>query len=345
MYTEEQRAYHATTLAVESDYRKLKELRGRYQSWSAAWEAIKSSHPTVSRDAQWEELETLGIKLILREDDDFPELLREIPWPPFGIYVKGDLPAKSATGVAIVGTRRATPQGKKFAGRLARDLAARGVTIVSGLALGIDAAAHAAAVGVGGKTVAVLGNGLDRTYPREHERLAKEILEANGAIVSEYPPHTPSLPYRFLERNRIVSGLSRGTIVVEAPESSGALATARFALEQNREIFVVPGPVEHPSYVGSHELIKAGATLITNAGDVSTALNLEAAPRTPVARNRALDEKASAILNVLQTAGASLGVQAITDRTGIDVITVTQTLGYLTIEGFVRDENGKFTLA
>ena len=170
--------------------------------------------------------------------------------------------------IAIVGTRRATPDGKSTARRFAAELARAGIVIVSGLAFGVDAAAHEGCLDAEGKTVAVLACGLANIYPRNNEPLAKKILAQGGAIISEYPPDMPAYPSRFLERNRIVSGLSKGTLVIEAPERSGSLATARFALEQNRDVFVVPGPIAHPNFKGSHALIRQGAELVTTPEDI-----------------------------------------------------------------------------
>ncbi|MEK7481868.1 MAG: DNA-processing protein DprA, partial [Patescibacteria group bacterium] len=172
----------------------------------------------------------------------YPALLREIPNAPEKIYILGKLPPEESLKIAIVGTRKATDQGRIIAKKLAEKLTNLGIVIVSGLAMGIDTAAHEGAVVANGKTIAVLANGLDKIYPAQNENLAKKILELNGAIISEYEPGKPALEHQFLERNRIVSGLSVATIVIEAPERSGSLVTARLAAEQGREVFVFPGP-------------------------------------------------------------------------------------------------------
>ena len=178
------------------------------------------------------------------------------------------------TPIAIVGTRRATPEGKIIAKRFARELTSYGIPIASGLAFGIDAAAHEECVATGGATIAVLAGGLDAIYPGSNAALAQKILARHGCIISEYPLGSPPLPYRFLERNRIISGISRGTLVVEAPENSGSLATARYALEANREVFVVPGSTLHPNFKGSHRLIRQGAELVTTPEEIFEAYGI-----------------------------------------------------------------------
>jgi len=335
-------SYNALALIARGEYRVLKNLWDAHGSWERALQNL-TPRPPIDVRREWEKLESFGITLLLSSDAEFPPELREIPWPPFGIYLRGAL-SMTDLRIAIVGTRNATPGGKKFAGSVARALALRGITVVSGLAFGIDAAAHTAVTEVGGRTVAVLATGLDQIYPREHERFAVHILEKGGALVSEYPIGSPSLPRRFLERNRIVSGLSRGILVVEAPESSGALATARFALEQNREVFVSPGPPEHPNYIGSNELIKTGATLVTGVNDILNALNLEGTTNETKERNTAadLDGNEKAMLNVLKAAGAPLGAQAIAERASLPVPLVNRTMSFLVIRGIVNEIAGKY---
>ncbi len=200
-------------------------------------------------------------------DAAYPGRLAMIPDPPPFLYVRGALPPSDEPALAIVGARRATPAGAIMTQALSHSLAAMGFTIVSGLARGIDAAAHRGALTAAARTVAVLGCGVDRTYPPEHAPLRREI-EATGAVVSELPLGAPPLPYHFPRRNRIVSGLSLGVIVSEAGQKSGALITARFALEQNREVFAVPGSIKNGKHQGAHGLIKQGAKLVETAGDV-----------------------------------------------------------------------------
>ncbi len=200
-------------------------------------------------------------------DVTYPSRLAMIPDPPPLLYVRGTLPSCDDHAVAIVGSRKATPSGILMTQELSHSLAAMGFTIVSGLARGIDAAAHRGALTAKAKTVAVVGCGVDRTYPPEHQQLRNEI-EVNGAVVSELPLGSPPLPYHFPRRNRIISGLSLGVIVSEASQKSGALLTARFALEQNREVFAIPGAVNNGKHQGAHGLIKQGAKLVEEARDI-----------------------------------------------------------------------------
>lgn len=216
----------------------------------------------------------LGADLLILDDGTYPALLREIFDPPIVIYVKGAWSdCLERPCIAIVGSRKSSTYGQNAALMLARDLAQRGVTIVSGFARGIDAAAHRGALEAGGRTVAVLGTGIDRCYPRDHGKLAGDILHGGGAIVTQFPLGTPPVSENFPYRNRIISGLSLGTVVVEAAENSGSLITARLAIEQNREVFAVPGNITSRNSFGTNYLIKgAGAKLVQQWQDVATEL-------------------------------------------------------------------------
>ena len=208
-----------------------------------------------------------GIGILSPQDTNYPQLLRHLNDPPLVLFVKGNLKREDYLAVAIVGTRHPTPYGLKQAERLAADLAAAGFTIISGLARGIDAAAHRGALRVGGRTIAVLASGLLRIYPPEHRALASKIQE-QGALLSEALPNAPPVGQRFPKRNRIISGLAWGTIVVEAGDQSGALITAHHALEQGREVFAVPGRVDDRTARGCNRLIRDGATTVLDAEDV-----------------------------------------------------------------------------
>ena len=197
----------------------------------------------------------------------YPEILREIADPPLVLYARGSVATLDLPAIAIVGTRHPSFYGLQMAEGLAGDLAERGIAVASGLARGIDGAAHRGCLASGGRTLAVLGSGIDVIYPREHRRLAEEIARA-GLVLSEYPPGTPPAPRNFPVRNRIISGLALGTVVVEAREASGSLITARAALEQNREVFALPGNVTSPASVGPNYLIKEGAKLVQSWRDI-----------------------------------------------------------------------------
>jgi DNA processing protein len=241
-----------------------------------------------------ERVRALGAEILLLDDGVYPSLLREIFDPPITLYVKGAWEAcLDAPCVAMVGSRRCSTYGQNAAQWLARDLAGRGVTIVSGLARGIDAAAHRGALEAGGRTVAVLGTGVDQIYPREHKRLAEEILAGGGALVSEFPLETPPAPQNFPYRNRVISGLSLGVLLVEAAENSGSLITARMAMEQNREVFAVPGNITSKNSFGTNYLIKgAGAKLVQQWQDVAAELPPDMAARLlpPETKEKATEE-------------------------------------------------------
>jgi len=222
-------------------------------------------------------MEEHSIRLLLLEDEEYPLALRSIPDPPLYLFVRGHLQERDEVAVAIVGTRHATEYGRGLAHSFGRDLARRAVTVVSGLARGIDTAAHRGALEGGGRTFAVCGCGLDVVYPSENKKLMEDIA-CNGAAFSEFAPTVHPEPWHFPARNRIISGLSAGTIVVEAAERSGALITSDFALEQGREVFAVPGNVHKGQSKGCHGLIKQGATLVENVDDVIQALNNQALP-------------------------------------------------------------------
>lgn len=217
-----------------------------------------------------------GIALLGRADPGFPELLRHIPDPPLAIFSRGARPRTDLPVVALVGARRCSRLGREVAYQLAREIGAAGIGVASGLALGIDSAAHQGALDApgGSGTIAVLGSGLARIYPRRNASLAERMLGAGGTLISEYPPATFPAKHRFPERNRLISGLSHGIVVVEAGERSGSLITARMALEQGREVMAVPGPVTGGTSRGCHRLLREGATLVECAGDVFEALNL-----------------------------------------------------------------------
>jgi DNA processing protein len=286
-----------------------------------------------------------SINKAVSDDPNFPKLLREIPDPPKDLNYLGELPGADEIMVAIVGTRKATAEGKLTAKRIAKDLAEKGLTIVSGLALGIDAAAHEGALAGRGRTVAVLGNGLPEIYPRQHYGLAKKILENKGCIFSEYAPGTPAMPHQFLERNRIVSGLTLATVIVEAPIRSGSMVTARLAIEQGREVLVMPGPAEHPNYRGSHLLIRNGARLVTDAADIMEDLGLTMPEneKTKAERIGNLTAESRLIVGILKDK-KSLSIDKIIELTKLETQVVNQELTFLLFDGVVAEKNGKFGL-
>lgn len=278
---------------------------------------------------------------------DYPTLLKEIPGAPQSFYIRGSLPANDAPCIAIVGTRKATSSSKEMARDIAAQLCEHGCVIVSGLALGIDAAAHEGALAANGKTVAVLGNGIDSIYPAAHETLAMRILENGGGILSEYAPGTPAYPNQFLARNRIISGLCVATVIIEAPKRSGTLVTAKHALDQGREIFVVPGPAIHPHFQGSHELIRVGARLVRDANDILEDLAFTFPNIASLSTSFSYTPKDGAeqtILNILQTTSHPLTVDELVEATKLETHIISQKLTFLSLENLVEEIHGMFKL-
>lgn len=256
--------------------------RGELESLRLRPEAVESIRARDCFEQAAEESKrarAIGADILLLDDGVYPALLRETFDPPITLYAKGAWgECLERPCVAIVGSRRCSTYGQNAALMLGRDLAQRGVTIISGLARGIDAAAHRGALEAHGRTVAVMGTGLDQIYPRDHKRLADEILDGGGALVSEFPLGTPPAPQNFPYRNRVISGLSLGVVIVEAAENSGSLITARLAMEQNREVFAVPGNITSRNSFGPNYLIKgAGAKLVQQWQDVASELPPEIA--------------------------------------------------------------------
>lgn len=239
-------------------------------------ESIESIIKSEFADAaakEFERVKALGGDILILDDGSYPAYLREIADPPLTLYVLGDWQGCfDRPGVAIVGSRKASTYGENAAELLSGDLAARGICVISGLARGIDAAAHKGAIRAGGRTIAVMGTGIDSVYPRENTRLVREILESGGAVISQFPLGTPPIGENFPYRNRIISGLSLAVLIVEATENSGSLITARLAAEQNREVMAVPGNITSRNSFGTNYLIKAGAKLVQQWQDVVTEL-------------------------------------------------------------------------
>ncbi len=288
---------------------------------------------------------------------EYPSLLKEISDAPKMFYLIGELPNDPPAGgpkIAIVGTRKAGMAGRRFAKELARKLTESGVIVVSGLAMGIDTAAHEGAVLAGGKTIAVLANGLDKIYPTQNENLAKKILELGGALISEYEPSMPVMQHQFLERNRIVSGLSIATIVIEAPERSGSLVTARLAAEQGREVFVVPGSIDNPNYRGSHQLIRDGAVLVSSIEDILEDLG-EKIPNSKsqitnkfqtlnFQLDKISDENQLLIIETIKKSGEPLAIDEIIEITKLEPRVVNQSIAFLIIDGIIKETGGKYSL-
>ncbi len=292
----------------------------------------------VDRDLEW--LAGPGRTLLTVDDPRYPRQLAAAGGMPAALFVRGDPIHLSRPQVAIVGSRAATATGCETAFAFAAELAAFGFTITSGLATGIDAAAHRGALAVGGVTVAVCGTGLDRVYPPGHERLAEEIAAA-GALISEFPTGTPPAPGNFPRRNRLMSGLSRGVLVVEAAARSGSLITARLAGEQGREVMAVPGSIHNPQSRGCHRLIKDGAALVESVDDVLAALGatrLAAAAECAENPQAPLDSEAEMLLNALGF--EPTGLDRLVQRTGMTARSVLAKLQLLELEDRVESLAG-----
>ncbi|MBA3711979.1 MAG: DNA-protecting protein DprA [Pyrinomonadaceae bacterium] len=287
-------------------------LRGELERLRLRPETIESVMLRNCDEAAAKELEAMrampDADVLVLDDGTYPALLREIPDPPITLYVRGQWAAcLDAPCIAIVGSRGCSVYGRNVALALARELAGRGVTIVSGLARGIDAAAHRGALEAKGRTVAVLGTGIDEVYPRDHRKLAEEILEGGGALVSQFPLGTPPVPENFPYRNRIISGLSLGVVLVEAAENSGSLITARLAMEQNREVFAVPGNITSRNSFGTNYLIKgAGAKLVQQWQDVAAELPSEIAAKLLPPEPKRKGRGGARALDVIEPADLSL---------------------------------------
>ncbi len=293
-------------------------------------------------DAVDEELaliETNGVRVVTFADAAYPAPLKEIYDPPPVLYVKGAMfDHKATAAVAVVGTRHPTHYGLKMAGAIARDLAGMGVAVVSGIARGCDTAAHKGALSINGMTAAVLGTGIDEVYPKENKRLYDEIAE-KGVLISEFPMGTKPMPYNFPQRNRIISGLSKAVCVVEAPFRSGALMTARLALDYNREVFAVPGPATSPKSAGTNKLIKDGAPLVENAEDIMKNLGLLIPTRAKKDEAPEAQGDERLVLNAL--GGDAVHIDAIMAKTGLAVTKAMSLLLEMELKGLIEQMPGK----
>ncbi len=255
------RGFHAKRLL------QLMEALGSLEAVLGSSDRIRSAVAHFPLKQEMQLIQRQGVELVSYFNNDYPSQLKEIPDPPILLYKKGEL-QREGLAVAIVGSRNASYYGTRIAKRWASQLAPYGIIVVSGMARGIDTMAHEGILTAGGRTIAVLGGGLGNIYPEENHPLAERIAERQGAVISEFPMQTPPWPIHFPQRNRIISGLSVGVIVVEAAEKSGALITARTALEQGRDVFAVPGSIDSPNSMGTHQLIQQGAKLVTCVRDV-----------------------------------------------------------------------------
>jgi DNA processing protein len=330
---------------------RISQLREYFGTLQAAWKApqgqlrqagldsrtiaaLTAGRAIIAPDAEMDRLTRHGVQVLVHEDPPYPPRLREIyDYPPV-LYVKGGLPSQDEPSLAIVGTRRPTIYGRQVTEEIVADLARSGVTIVSGLARGIDSVAHRAALDAGGKTIAVFACGLDIVYPSENARLAQAIME-QGAILSEHPLGVKPRPESFPLRNRIMSGLSLGVLVVEAGDKSGALITAQQALEQNREVLAIPGSILSPTSRGTNRLIQDGAKLVRDYTDILQELNLTMVVHQAELRDFSpADDIESAIL--MQLGPEPNHIDEICRRSGLAMPAVSSTLAMLELKGMAK---------
>src|SRR4051812_17243731 len=324
--------------ALDAPVATLRDVQGVGTKIADRISKARRDHDAV---AELERCRRSDVRVVTSNDPLYPPPLQDIPDPPFLLYLKGTYEPRDQLAIALVGSRRCTPYGLRVAERLASSLARVGITVVSGLARGIDAAAHRGALKAGGRTLAVMANGLGGVYPPEHEKLAAEVA-ASGALISESAMRQEPIAGLFPQRNRIISGLCLGVVVVEATPRSGSLSTAHHAMEQNREVFAVPGPVDSLASRGCHRLIRDGARLVETVDDILEELGplvrevRTAADETPVRHpaELALSDQERSLLGQLDDRPA--GVDELIVRTGLVASQVMATLSVLELKRLVR---------
>lgn len=329
--------FHTAQNVWQATYHQLKDLDGVGDKFI---EEFVEKRDSLNLEAILDNLTKKNIKTTTILDQDYPDNLRLIYDPPPVLFYQGQWDENDSQAFAIVGSRKATVYGRKVAEQFGRELAQHGFVIVSGLARGIDSAAHQGCLAAGGRTIAVLGSGSDVIYPRENIKLAEQIKE-NGIIITEYPPGTPPWKGNFPARNRIIAGLSLGVLIVEAAIKSGALITADFALESGREVFAIPGPITSPNSQGTNNLIKQGAKLVNQVGDI---LEEFSAPEASVAAfeqqklfNLTPDEQA--VYNCLSW--EPVRIEELIEKTGWTASRVQTVLTFLELSGLIEQLPGR----
>ena len=324
-------------IAFSSDAQRLKQA-GIEEN--VAYEFI-AERSNINPDKIIEQMNKENIKIIKIEDMAYPKLLSNIYDPPQLLYYKGEISKQDEFSLAVVGTRKYTNYGKQAVEDITKDLVLSSITIVSGLALGIDALAHNAALEVNGRTIAVLGSGLDKQniYPSSNRYLADKILATNGAIVSEFPIGTPPLRHHFPQRNRLISGLTLGVLIIEAGENSGALITAYHALEQNREVFAVPGTIYSPSSQGTNYLLKQGSHLVTSARDILEILDLKEVTSFMKSK-KIIPETEEEKQIIVHLTNEPIHVDELIRLTKLDTAKINSTLTIMEMKGMVKNLGG-----
>ncbi|HLZ70466.1 MAG TPA: DNA-processing protein DprA [Dehalococcoidia bacterium] len=334
---------------------RYERLERAFGSLAAAWEAssgelraagldersvtaVEAQRPRISPEAELAALQRLGVEALTWHDDRYPRLLKESFDRPPVVYIRGSLLPEDDLALAVVGTRRMSRYGQQVTEQLVPELVGAGITIISGLARGVDATAHAAAVRAGGRTLAVMANGVDIVYPAAHERLARQIVE-HGALVSELPLGTRPIKDAFPRRNRIIAGLSLGVVITEAPERSGALLTGKLAADDNRDVFAVPGSIYSPMSAGANALIQEGARLVRTADDILSELNLSAVVQQAELAAAVPEGAAeSALLGLLGVEPTH--IDEVTRASRLSAAEVSSGLALLELKGYVRQVGG-----
>ena len=350
---------HGLNLLPQFGPARLNLLSKRFDSFQKAFEASEKQllaagidgeiikiflalRDKINLSDETSKLEKESINILSFRDESYPKLLLEIPKFPPILYYKGVMDYSDELCVAVVGTRQITNYGRAVIPQLVEPLVDAGVVIVSGMAFGVDSAAHEIAVKKGRRTIAVLGGGLDEKslYPKHHALLAQRILDAGGALLSEYPIGTPNFKQNFVARNRIISGLCVGTIIIECDLESGTLITAKHALDQNRSIYAVPGPIYSPQSQGPNNLLKMGAKPMTSANDILEDLNLETLPEQQIAQNSFGDTKEeSAVLKLLSF--EPVIINELIKNSGLPASAITSALTFLEMKGRVKNLGGQ----
>ena len=354
---QDKKYWNAINLIQGFGPKRFKKLYSHFDSMESAWksdtEELRKAgleekiigtflieRQKISPDEEMEKIEKEEVRILTIKDDKYPKLLKEIYDPPAMLYTKGEFKETDEFSLAVVGTRKMSSYGQQVVLQITRDLARAGITIVSGMATGIDSLSHKASLEGGGRTIAVIGSGIDKEsiYPSLNRKLAREII-SNGVLISEYPIGTLPLRGHFPSRNRIISGLALGVLVIEAPESSGALITAQAALDQNRQVFAIPGNIYAQNSLGSNNLIKMGAKLVTSANDVLEELNLTLATNYAETKEIIADTREEEEL-LKYLSREPIHIDKLVELTPFNINSINSTLAIMEMKGKVRNLGG-----
>lgn len=331
---------NALNVAFQENFPKLFSFLSSCKSFESAWKKLDIClKKDIDPYQEWQKLQKQKINFFLSSDKEFPNLLKEISSTPLSLYIKGQIP-QDMPCIAIVGTRKVSQYGKLVTEKIVQELVQYNFVIVSGLAYGVDTIAHKTALENQGQTIAVLGSGLDNIFPYTNRKLAQKIIE-QGCLISEYPLGTRALKYHFPWRNRIISGLSAATVVIEAPEKSGSLITARFALEQNREVFAIPGSIFNKNSAGTNNLIKQGAQLVSQIEDILDELNIQySLPIKKDAPNLKFDSKKEEKVYQLLSRENPLAIDKIIEISNLSPKELLVIITTLELKGLIKNIDG-----